>query len=76
MWQTYLWTSVDIVFMIIFWIFYAQEMKKEEKKRSKTFVKVYLWGSIFFTLIAIAGIGLSIMEFKDPYYPPPPPEFL
>ncbi len=31
-------------------------MKKKEKKRSKKYLKIYLWGAISFTIIAVAGI--------------------
>lgn len=74
MWQTYLWTSIFIIFMIIYWVLLGVELNKEEKKRDKTYYKLYLAGTVLYTIISIGGIGLSIMEFRDPYFPPPLPE--
>ena len=42
---------------------------KDEKKRGKTIVKVSLTGGVLFTIGSLAGIGLSVQEFRNPYAP-------
>lgn len=69
MFHTYLWTLINIILMLIFWTTYRKQMVKDEKKRGKTIVKVSLTGGVLFTIGSLAGIGLSVQEFRNPYAP-------